>query len=268
MTVTLIRNRLGLLVLGVLVTFVLYLLLPAIQHERFTASVDIPKPRAMEEETKKSQGTGNITILTGRVLQNPSVFFREAVSVQKDGVLSSERLAVIFLHGQSFTSRTWEELGTLALLSESGYRAVAIDLPGYGDSPRSPAVETAAGRVAFLHQIFKELGLQKPVLISSSMSGHYSIPFLLTNGEQLRGFVPIAPVGTKEFTTQQYQQVKTPTLIIYGERDTGLGTQSLQSLQQIPKSNVVMLPGAGHACYLDKPQEFHKALLNFLSELK
>ncbi|KAH0630025.1 hypothetical protein JD844_012586 [Phrynosoma platyrhinos] len=237
MTVALIRNRLGLLVLGVLVTFVLYLLLPAIQHERFTASIDIPKPRAMEEETKKSQNTGNITILTGRILQNPSVFFREAVSVQKDGVPSSERLAVIFLHG-------------------------------YGDSPRSTAVETASGRIAFLQQIFKELGLQKPVLISSSMSGHYSIPFLLTSGEQLRGFVPIAPVGTKEFTTQQYQQVKTPTLIIYGEHDTGLGTQSLQSLQQIPKSNVVMLPGAGHACYLDKPQEFHKALLNFLSELK
>lgn len=40
------------------------------------------------------------------------------------------RLEVIFLHGQSFTSKTWEELGTLALLSESGHHAIAIDLPG------------------------------------------------------------------------------------------------------------------------------------------
>ncbi|XP_062977194.1 uncharacterized protein LOC134395114 [Elgaria multicarinata webbii] len=268
MTMTLIRNRLGLLVLGVLVTFVLYLLLPAIQHERFTSSVDIPKPRAMEEEIRKGQAAGNVTILTGTVLQNPSVFFREAVLAQKDGSSSTERLAVIFLHGQSFTSKTWEELGTLSLLSENGYRTIAIDLPGYGDSPHSSAVETAQSRVAFLQQIFKELGLQKPVLISSSMSGRYSIPFLLASGEQLTGFVPIAPVSTKDFTTQQYQQVKTPTLIIYGERDTGLGTESLQSLQQIPKSRVVMLPGASHACYLDKPQEFHKALLNFLRELK
>ncbi|CAI5767090.1 Abhydrolase domain containing 14A [Podarcis lilfordi] len=268
MTMTLIRNRLGLLVLGVLVTFVLYLLLPAIQHERFTSSVDIPKPRAMEEEMNKGQGTGNITILTGTVLQNPSVFFREAVQVQKDGPPFTERLAVIFLHGQSFNSKKWEELGTLALLSENGYRAIAIDLPGYGESPSSSTVETAQGRVAFLQQVFKELGLQQPVLISSSMSGRYSIPFLLASGEQLKGFVPIAPVGTKDFTSQQYQQVKIPTLIIYGERDTGLGTQSLQSLQQIPQSRVVMLLGAGHACYLDKPQEFHKALLNFLGELK
>uniref|UniRef100_A0A670IN10 Protein ABHD14A n=1 Tax=Podarcis muralis TaxID=64176 RepID=A0A670IN10_PODMU len=174
--------------------------------------------------------------------------------------------SLIFLHGQSFNSKKWEELGTLALLSENGYRAIAIDLPG--ENKLSSTVETAQGRVAFLQQVFKELGLQQPVLISSSMSGRYSIPFLLASGEQLKGFVPIAPVGTKDFTTQQYQQVKIPTLIIYGERDTGLGTQSLQSLQQIPKSRVVMLLGAGHACYLDKPQEFHKALLNFLGELK
>ncbi|XP_058026034.1 protein ABHD14A-like isoform X2 [Ahaetulla prasina] len=258
--------RLALLVLGILVTFVLYLLLPAIQHEKFTASIDIPKPRAMEEEVKGT-GAGNVTIATGTILHS-SVFFREAVLVQKDVASSTERLAVIFLHGQSFTSKTWETLGTLALLAENGYRAVAIDLPGYGSSPRSTSVGTAKGRVSFLEQVFKELGLQKPILISSSMSGRYSIPFLFSSGEQLKGFVSIAPVGTKDFTAQQYQQVEIPTLILYGQRDTDLGIQSLQSLQQIPRSRVVMLLGAGHACYLDKPQEFHKALLSFLGELK
>ncbi|XP_066473255.1 protein ABHD14A-like [Tiliqua scincoides] len=269
MTMNLIRNRLGLLILGVLVTFVLYLLLPAIQHERFTASIDVPKPRAMEEEMKKIKGTGNTTILTGNILQNPPVFFREAVPVRRErGPTTEGGLEVIFLHGQSFTSKTWEELGTMALLSENGYRVIAIDLPGYGDSPLSSAVETPRGRIAFLQQVLKELGLHRPVLISSSMSGRYSIPFLLASGEQLKGFVPIAPVGTKDFTTQQYQQVKTPTLIIYGELDTGLGTQSLQLLQLIPKSRVVKLLAAGHACYLDQPQEFHRALLNFLDELK
>lgn len=218
---------------------------------------------------KKVQGTGNTTILTGKVLKNPSVFFREAIPIHKDRAPATERgLEVIFLHGQSFTSKTWEELGTLALLSEKGYRVIAIDLPGYGDSPSSSTVETAHGRVAFLQQLLKELGLQRPVLISSSMSGRYSIPFLMESGEKLKGFVPIAPAGTKEFTVQQYLQVKTPTLIIYGELDTGLGTQSLQLLQVIPNSKVVKLTAAGHACYLDQPQAFHGALLNFLDELK
>lgn len=43
---------------------------------------------------------------------------------------SSRRPDVLFLHGQAFTSKTWEALGTLALLAGEGYRAVAIDLPG------------------------------------------------------------------------------------------------------------------------------------------
>ncbi|TFK00840.1 Transcription factor E2F6 [Platysternon megacephalum] len=211
LTMALIRNRLGLLVLGVLVTFVLYLLLPAIQHER---------------------------------------------------------LEVVFLHGQAFTSKTWEDLGTLTLLSEEGYRSIAIDLPGYGNSLPSDAVSTEQGRVAFLQHVLKELGIQRPVLISPSMSGRYSIPFVLVHGAQLKGFVPIAPVGTQDYTAQQYQQVQTPTLIIYGERDTGLGAQSLQSLQQLPKHKAVALPDAGHACYLEKPREFHEALLAFLGELQ
>lgn len=44
--------------------------------------------------------------------------------------LPPHRPAVLFLHGQAFTSKTWEALGTLALTAGEGYRAVAIDLPG------------------------------------------------------------------------------------------------------------------------------------------
>lgn len=61
---------------------------------------------------------------------------------------------------------------------------------------------------------------------------------------------------------------QTPTLILYGERDTGLGQQALQSLQHLPKHRVVVLPGAGHACYMDKPEDFHRALLGFLDQLQ
>ncbi|KAH1167569.1 hypothetical protein KIL84_003052 [Mauremys mutica] len=246
LTMALIRNRLGLLVLGVLVTFVLYLLLPAIQHERFTSRAGSHKAQARAEE--KGQRDVNVTVLTGTIAGSP--------------------LEVIFLHGQAFTSKTWEDLGTLTLLSEEGYRSIAIDLPGYGNSPPSDAVSTEQGRVAFLQHVLKELGIQRPVLISPSMSGRYSIPFVLVHGTQLKGFVPIAPVGTQDYMSQQYQQVQTPTLIIYGERDTGLGAQSLQSLQQLPKHKVVALPDAGHACYLEKPREFHEALLAFLGELQ
>ncbi|NXM70063.1 ABHEA protein, partial [Serilophus lunatus] len=141
-------------------------------------------------------------------------------------------------------------------------------MPGYGDSPPTEMVVTAQGRVAFLDHLLQGLGMRRPVLISPSMSGRFALPFLLLQGDQLAGFVPIAPVGTKEYTAEQYQRVQTPTLILYGDHDTGLAPQALHHLQHLPEHRVVIVPGAGHACYLDKPEDFHRALLGFLRQLK
>ncbi|NXC22718.1 ABHEA protein, partial [Corythaeola cristata] len=101
-------------------------------------------------------------------------------------------------------------------------------VPGYGDSPPVETVATAQGRVAFLDHVLQELDMRRPVLVSPSMSGRFALPFLLAQGDQLAGFVPIAPVGTKDYTAEQYQQVQTLTLILYGDRDASLGPQALQ----------------------------------------
>ncbi|KAF1475173.1 Protein ABHD14A, partial [Pygoscelis antarcticus] len=141
-------------------------------------------------------------------------------------------------------------------------------MPGYGDSPPAEMVATAQGRVAFLDHVLQELGMWRPVLVSPSMSGRFALPFLLARGDRLAGFVPVAPVGTKDYAAEQYRQVQTPTLILYGDRDTSLGPQALQSLQHLPRHRVAVVPDAGHACYLDKPEDFHRALLGFLRQLK
>lgn len=245
------RSRLGLLLLGGLLTFLLYLLLPAARRSR-------------PDEGKRHWRAANGTVRTGMAAGEPPVFYREvpAAAVGPGGP------EVLFLHGQAFTSKTWEALGTLALLAGEGYRAVAIDLPGYGDSPPVEMAVTAQGRSTFLGHVLQRLGMQTPVLVSPSMSGRFALPFLLAHGDQLAGFVPIAPVGTKDYTAEQYRGVQTPTLIVYGDRDTGLAPQALQNLQHLPEHRVAVLRGAGHACYLDKPEDFHQALMDFLRQLK
>ena len=35
----------------------------------------------------------------------------------------------------------------------------------------------------------------------------------------------------------------------------------------VPGSRLVILAGARHPCYLDRPREFHRALLEFLSSI-
>lgn len=81
-------------------------------------------------------------------------------------------------------------------------------LGGYGKSPDSEALKTDQNRVDLLSRFMESLGVRAAVLLSPSMSGHYSVPFLMKNSAQLHGFVPIAPVGTRSYTPQQYQNVQ------------------------------------------------------------
>lgn len=48
------------------------------------------------------------------------------------------------------------------------------------------------------------------MLVSPSLSGRYALPFLVREHPQLRGFVPIAPASTLNYTREQLQAVKVP----------------------------------------------------------
>ncbi|KAJ1109525.1 hypothetical protein NDU88_006885 [Pleurodeles waltl] len=272
MSLSMIRSRLAFLGLGLLVSFLLYLLLPAIQQESSSISGELSPPKdSMADahvEARAAPPRSNVSLLTGKTAGDSPTFYIEAVPVNDAAGTKANRFDVLLLHGQSFTSKTWQDLGTLNLLAEHGHRAVALDLPGYGMSLESKAKASDQGRLDYMLRIIETLGLKDPIVVSPSMSGLFSLPLVLQHGEHLKGFVPIAPVGTKSYSAEQYQRVQTPTLIVYGERDTNLGTQSLENLRQIPKHTIAMLVDAKHACYLDQPRLFHQALIGFLNSLK
>jgi len=176
---------------------------------------------------------------------------------------------VLFLHGASFSSQTWREIGTLKLLAERGYGAVAVDLPGYGSRERlSGALEE------FLLELIEVLKLNKPILVSPSMSGGYSLPFVVKYADKLGGFIPIAPVKIREYE-QGLEGIEMPTLAIWGSNDTA--AQSLRDrivsiaeadliVRRMPKAQKVILANAGHACYMRATDEFHSQLLEFVSD--
>lgn len=191
------------------------------------------------------------------------IFYRE------DAPANGGRFTVLFLHGQAFSSQTWDDLGTLKFLSSHDYRVVAVDLPGFVKSKDAEQPRTSEGRSVFLKKFIEKLKIDRPVLVSPSMSGSYALPFIFQGdqGKHLRGYVPVAPVGTDKYEESDYKSLQLPTLIFYGENDSTLGVSSLRRLRNIPDSVIHMMKDAGHACYMANPEEFHEKLLSFLNKL-
>ncbi len=173
----------------------------------------------------------------------------------------SSRPAVLLLHGASFSAQTWQDLGTLALLAGQGYRAVAIDLPGFGQSEPGSLDHPEA----FLAGLMEELTIDRPVLVSPSMSGNFSLPLVARHPEKLCGLVAVAPVSIARYESELAGN-QLPVLAVWGSDDRLVPLEQAERLvRALPKAHLVVLENAGHACYLQATAEFHQHLAQFVA---
>lgn len=168
---------------------------------------------------------------------------------------------VLLLHGARFEAATWRELGTLELLAAAGHRAVAPDLPGFGASDPAPLADD------FLPALVERLGLDAVVLVAPSMSGRLAFPFVLDHSERVAGFVAVASVGIPEHRAR-LGGIRVPLLAVWGEKDAVVPpTLGRELVEAVPGAEWLLLPGASHPSYLDRPEPFHRALLDFLARV-
>ncbi|KAK3870406.1 hypothetical protein Pcinc_024364 [Petrolisthes cinctipes] len=217
----------------------------------FTSEKMPPNIDSLALKVKVNESTINI--------MGVNTFYREAGP--PEGVAGSGEV-VVLLHGAAFQSKTWLDLNTINILAAMGHRVIAVDLPGYGLT-RSRNTGNAAD---YLKNLLANLKIMSPILVSPSMSGSFSIPLIMKYPQELGGYVPVAPVGTGSLVSMA-SEVKVPTLIIYGEKDKGLGHASRDDLSKIPTSQAVELAGAKHPAYLDQPHLFHTLLYNFIKQV-
>lgn len=204
----------------------------------------------------------------------------------------TDKISVLLLHGQAFSSLNWKNIGTIQILGALGYHVVAVDLPGYGESPKAEIEDKGA----FLGNMIKALQIAKPVIVSPSMSGAFSVPYVANEWENVAGYVPVSPVGTKLLEEKDFCGshkgscsvvmdetckslldylrnqdppslccVQVPTIVVFGEHDRG---SSSARLCHLPWSQGVEIPEGKHAAYLKDPDLWHKILYNFLLEVE
>jgi len=204
---------------------------------------------ASDQEPAVSQGEGEVEVAGSTV--------HVVTAGPEDG------MPVLLLHGGRFSSDTWCELGTPDVLARAGYRAVAVDLPGFG---RSEPSEVEPGE--FVAQLIGALEIAPAVVVSPSMSGRFSLPLVTNRPELVLAWVPVAPAGIEAYR-DRLRDASVPTLVVWGSEDATFPVADGRRLAElVPGAELLVLEGASHPCYLDRPVEFHERLLEFLARVQ
>ena len=93
---------------------------------------------------------------------------------------------MLLVHGFPQSSYMWRHL--LPVLAAAGRRAIAPDLPGYGDSSPDPPA-TWERHVEALERFWSGLELERPVLVNHDWGGLISIRWALDHSVPLSGLV-------------------------------------------------------------------------------
>jgi len=66
------------------------------------------------------------------------------------------------------------------------------------------------------------------------------------------------------FTTEQLKTIKTPTLVIAGDRDLVNIDQTIALFNALPNSQLCIVPGASHLALIEQPDQLNNIILKFL----
>ena len=109
-------------------------------------------------------------------------------------VQAGEGPVVVLLHGLAASLLTW--YCNIDVLADAGYRVIAPDLPGYGDSDKPSHLDYGPDSAAnFVYDFSQELGLERFSLVGSSAGGLIAGLFALENPKMVEKMVLVGSGG-------------------------------------------------------------------------
>jgi 3-oxoadipate enol-lactonase len=241
------------------------------------------------------------------------------------------RSNVLLLHGLGANSSSWQY--QIPALCEVGYRVIAPDTPGFGQSPFQARNVNLSDVSNIYYSFLNEFGISQTDIVGISMGGVLALQIAIEYPRLIRRIVLVntfAKLNTQNLrvlpylikravflytlglpyqaqvvadqlfpnadqryfrdelisqicqsnprayrgymlalarfdVTKRLSEIDKPTLVVTGERDTTVPIDIQSKLAEgIPGARHEMLD-CGHALTVEKPQDFNKILINFLS---
>jgi len=242
--------------------------------------------------------TGDAAAATRKpsVASKPVSQFFEAGGVKLRYLVDGIGEPVVLLHGLHATAyESWQKTGLLSAVAKAGHRAIALDLPGHGESDK-PDIAEAYGKamVEDVRLLLDHLGIAKAHIVGHSLGALVAMKFValhpdrvltaaigamgwMRDSKWLQGIwerLPVREAGNTsrtcirsieqlEISKAELESIKAPTAVILGDKDP-VRRMYISPLKYVRKDwPVIVIEGGGQATVLDKKQ-FRDELLKWL----
>jgi pimeloyl-ACP methyl ester carboxylesterase len=106
--------------------------------------------------------------------------------------------AVVLLHGKNFVAATWQ--GTIATLSQAGYRVIAPDQIGFGKSTKPAHYQYTFQQLAGnTHALLASLGINHVTVVGHSTGGMLGVRYALMYPDQVDRLGLVDPIGLEDW---------------------------------------------------------------------
>jgi abhydrolase domain-containing protein 14 len=179
---------------------------------------------------------------------------------------------VVLFHGFSFNLDAWDRIGTYKELARRSIPYLGVDLPkGKETKTQRKAFPQLSDYTPLLTDLFKEAGVNpnsKLIIVGPSMGGAFALAYAEKRKEEVLGLILVAP-SLSGVNQDLLEGLDIPVLLIWGDKDTifPVEQKGREIKEMLPHSKLLIVKGARHPVYLDRPNEFHELLFDFIEEL-
>jgi pimeloyl-ACP methyl ester carboxylesterase len=170
---------------------------------------------------------------------------------------------ILLIHGWAGYRLQWRDASKFL----AGFKTIALDLHGFGDSEESPNISAPEDYVEPVCEFIKGLNIERLILVGHSAGGIVAANVAIRLADKVIGLVLVeVPIG------RELRSVKFPILLIFGDRNSDMGGVSrLQvastQLDAINSAGLRFIENAGHSPMLENPPKFYEALHDFSEKL-